>query len=575
MLAMKDPGIALSATDGTRVRRQDELQPISIKKFRKDWDRDAYIVDLGQNMVGWARLKVKGPAGHTVTLRFAEILDAKGKPYTDNLRSARVTDHYTLKGDPAGETYEPTFTFHGFRYVEVDRYPGELTEDAITGVVVHSDMDRIGGFECSDPLVNQLQSNIRWGEKGNYLEVPTDCPQRDERLGWTGDAQVFVRTGAWNFNVAPFFTKWQQDLADAQGGSGSIPNVIPAIGLGGNGGPAWSDAHIICPWTMYLCYGDTELLSRHYASLKKWVDSLANDSLGLIRSHPSKGWGGFGDWLSTGGGVTPGELIGTAFYAYAADLMSRIAGIVGHSEDHKSYAQLAEQIRDAFAKRYITADGLVWANTQTAYVLALQFGLVPQHLRAAAAEQLAKLVKDNGLHLTTGFVGTPYINHVLGAAGHLDLAYGLLFQKTFPSWLYAVTQGATTIWERWDGWTHDKGFQDPAMNSFNHYAYGAIGAWLYQCVAGIDVDPGRPGYKHIIIRPQPASKDAPGLDWAKGSIKTMYGTVSVHWTQQDGKVSLDLTVPPNTSATVHVPGRPEPIEVRAGQHRFEGTLTGQ
>jgi alpha-L-rhamnosidase len=566
-----DPAIAIVATDGTTVRRQEEVRPVKITKTWGHFGRVGYIVDLGQNLVGWVRLRMKGEAGKAVALRHAEMLDKEGRLYMANLRSASPAENYVLQGDPNGEVYEPSFTFHGFRYVEVTGYPGELTENDLTAIVVHSDMERTGEFECSDPLVNQLQSNIRWGQKGNYLEVPTDCPQRDERLGWTGDAQVFVRTGAFNYNVAPFFTKWQQDLADAQGENGSIPPVIPnPSGPGGNGGPAWADAHIICPWTMYLCYGDTRLLARHYDSLRKWVDSLEGDSRNLIRSYEGGPWGGFGDWLATDNGRenvsgrTPCEIIGTAFYAYSSGLLAKIAGILGKTDDAAKYCELSRDVREAFIKRFVTGEGLLFGDTQTAYVLALHFGLLPVDLRPLAAEALIRLIRKNGMHLTTGFVGSPYLNHVLTATGHLDVAYTLLLQKTAPSWLYAVTQGATTIWERWDGWTHDKGFQDPGMNSFNHYAYGAIGAWLYQSVAGIDADPERPGYKHILVRPQLAPAGTAGLTHARASLKSLYGTIESAWRLEGAKFTLEVTIPPNTTATIHLPGLRDAVR-EAGQ----------
>ncbi len=508
---------------------------------------------MGQNMVGWVRLKVKGPAGTTVTLRFGEMLNPDGTLYTANLRTARATDYYTL-GSDGEETWEPRFTFHGFRYVEVSGLPGKLTEDAVTGVVVHSDAPLAGSFECSDSLLNQLQHNIQWGQKGNYLDVPTDCPQRDERLGWTGDAQVFIRTGIFNRDVAAFFTKWQRDLADSQSPEGAFPMVVPSE-LAPDGGPAWADAGIICPWTVYLCYGDTAILAEHYDSMARFITYMERTSKDLIRcyeGHP--GFPGFGDWLALdGSGVTPGgtrhDLIGTAFFAYCARLMSRIAAILGKQTDAERYGRLFEDVRAAFQARFVAPSGLLVGGTQTSYVLALYFDLLPSEQRPIAVEQIVRDIQRRGGHLSTGFVGTSYLPFVLSDGGRLDAAYNLLFQKTWPSWLYAVTQGATTIWERWDGWTHDKGFQTTEMNSYNHYAYGAIGDWLYQVVAGLGLDADRPAYEHVIIRPNPEAR----LTYARAEYNSIRGKVASGWKVEDGKLTLSVTVPVGSTATVYVP----------------------
>ncbi|MCS6938244.1 MAG: glycoside hydrolase family 78 protein [Roseiflexaceae bacterium] len=550
------PDIALVAMRGPAVQRHEELRPVGPPTAFRSHQATRWVFDLGQNMVGWVRLRVRGPAGATVTIRHAEVLNPDGTIYTANLRSARATDHYTLRGE-GEEIWEPRFTFHGFRYVELSGYPGVPDIDAVTGIVVHSAVPPTGEFSCSDPLINQLQHNIVWGQKGNFLEVPTDCPQRDERLGWTGDAQVFIRTAAFNMNVAPFFTKWTQDLEDAQSPEGAYPPVAPLAGISGltDGGPAWADAGIICPWTIYLCYGDARLLETHYPSMQRFIEYLERSSRGFIRCYEDyPGFRGFGDWLALDGsgkvdGGTAKDLIGTAFFAYCARLMSRIAAILGHQRDAVRYRRLFERVRQAFIKRYVTGAGRVAGETQTGYVLALHFDLLPPELRPAAADALARDILARDTHLSTGFVGTPYLPHVLTAAGCLDLAYALLFQRTWPSWLYPVTQGATTIWERWDGWTHDKGFQDPGMNSFNHYAYGAIGEWLYSTVAGIDVDPEQPGYRHLILRPRPGG----GLTAARAVLETMYGRAMSAWRIDDNRFTWEIVVPPNTTATAYVP----------------------
>ena len=562
----EDTGAAIVGMTGPTVRAVKELRPIKIHK--RGAGRDTiYVVDLGQNMVGHVRLRVKGKAGATIRMQFVEVLDDKGNPYTANLRIAKQTDFYTLRGDVSGETFEPRFTFHGFRYVAVHGYPGELTTDAITGVVLHSDMAETGTFECSDPLVNQLQHNIQWGQRGNFLDVPTDCPQRDERLGWTGDAQVFVRTAAFNFDVSGFFAKWTHDLRDAQTKRGSYPEIVPDNGrtpgeallpFSGDGGPAWADAGIICPWTMYLCYGDRRLLERHYASMVRFVEYMEKEAepFGMIRSHPDwKGWHGFGDWLSQDGGKdrfgsTTKDLIGTAFLAHDARLLASIADVLGKPDDANRFTQLSELAAAAFCRRFVTPDGLIIGHTQTAYVLALHFDLLPEALRGPAVESLVRNIRDNGNKLSTGFVGSPYLNHVLTRAGRLDVAYDLLMQQQWPSWLYAVTHGATTIWERWDGWTHDRGFQDPGMNSFNHYAYGAIGDWLYQVVAGIEIDRAKPGYRHVNLHPHPQINGP--LTHAAATLDTIHGRIESGWRLDGGALHYNVTLPPNVTATMTI-----------------------
>ncbi len=458
------------------------IAPPTMSANKRRW-----LFDFGQNIVGRVRMKVRGSAGQVIDLRYTEMLDKDGKPYTLALRSARATDHYTTKGG-GEEIYEPRFTFHGFRYLELRDYPGTPTVDDVTGIVMHSDMAATGSFECSDAMINKLQSNIVWSQRGNFLDIPTDCPQRDERLGWTGDAQVFIRTAAFNMDVANFFTKWLQDVADSQGEDGRIPSVVPHVeSIYGEGGPAWADAAIICPWTIYRCYGDERILQTRYPMMRGFMDFLEEKSVNFIRADEHWKWKGYGDWLNIDA-ETPADLIGTAFYAHCARLMSEIARVVGKSEDAEKYSSLFEKVRKAWRGRFIKADGALTVKTQTAFVLALHFDLLPEDIRGKTVEALVADIESRGMHLSTGFVGTPYLNHVLANAGRMDVAYALLNQRTFPSWLYPITQGATTMWERWDAWTHDKGFNDTGMNSFNHYAYGAIGDWMYSTIAGIDLD---------------------------------------------------------------------------------------
>ncbi len=559
--AFDGPTPTLSAMLGPPVRATERLTPVADpRRLGSGWQRPRWVFDMGQNMVGRVRLRVRGRRGVTVRLRHAEMLDDRGELYTDNLRTARATDHFTLAGDGV-ETFEPRFTFHGFRYVELAGDIDPPGRDAVTGVVLHCDMTRTGTFACSNDLVNQLQHNIVWGQRGNFLDVPTDCPQRDERLGWTGDAQVFIRTAAFNYDVASFFAKWQRDIADAQTEAGGIPPVCPNTSPGGNaladGGPGWADAAVICPWTVLHCYADRGLLERHYASMQRYLDFLDRHRCkDDVRSHPDVDpWGGFGDWLAmdhgfdSRDGATPKDLIGTAFHAHVLRLMARIAHALDRPDDADAYARRADRARDAFQRRFVTADGLIAGMTQTAAVLALHFDLLRPEHRAAAADFLAADIRRRGGHLSTGFLGAPYINHVLSTVGRDDLAFQLLLQTSWPSWLYPVTRGATTVWERWNGWTHDRGFADPGMNSFNHYAYGSIGSWLYQHVAGIDADPDHPGYRRLIIRPRPGG----GLNWARAELRCVYGQIRSHWRRDADRFTLDLNLPPNTTARVSVP----------------------
>jgi len=566
---------------GITVQKILEIKP---KKLTEP-EKGVYVFDMGQNFAGWVRLKVSGEAGTKVVLRFAEMLNPDGTIYTENLRAARCTDTYILKGT-GKEIWEPRFTFHGFRYAEITGYPGKPVLDAITGVVVHSAIPMAGSFECSNPMVNQLYSNIVWSQRGNFIEIPTDCPQRDERLGWTGDAQIFIRTATYNMDVAAFFTKWLVDLEDAQSAEGAFPDVAPRKVAMGDGTAAWGDAGVICPWTIYEVYGDKQVIERHCESMKKWISYLKNNSEDLLR--PSKG---YGDWVSIASD-TPKDVIATAYFAYSTRLLSKMAAAIGKKEDNKEYEELFEQIKDAFNKAYVSDDGRIKGETQTCYLLGLYFDLLPEDKREAATQHLIEAIRNKDWHLSTGFVGLSYLVPTLTQTGHLDIAYRLLNNDTFPSWGYSIKNGATTIWERWDGWTEDKGFQTPGMNSFNHYAFGSIGRWLFGTVAGIDTD--GPGYKRIIIRPMPGG----GLDYARASYKSIHGKIVSDWRIKGSTFTLNVTIPANTTATVFVPagdiesitegGRPAAkaeavsllrrekdravFAVGSGQYRFVSTL---
>jgi alpha-L-rhamnosidase len=543
-IVLDHPKNILIAQQGYPVRAIGELKPQKIIHTPKG----ETVFDMGQNMVGWVRLRVKGQKGDHVVLKFAEVLDSAGNFYTANLRSAKATDEFILKGGEE-EVLEPHFTFHGFRFVKLEQFPGTPELNSVTGIVIHSDMPQTGSFTCSDSLINQLQHNIQWGQRGNFLDVPTDCPQRDERLGWTGDAQVFAPTAAFNFNVAPFFEKWLQDLSADQLPDGRVPDVIPDVRSGRGGSAAWGDVSIVVPWTVYQVYGDTTVLRAQYQSMKAWVEYM-NQRAG--DDHLWTGDEHYGDWLAFAstrsdypGAATDKDLIATAYEAFSTSRLAQIAAILGNTEDAKRYETLAGKIKDAFCAEFLTSSGRLVSNTQTAYALALSFNLLPDSMVAKAAAYLAEDVRKMG-HLTTGFVGTPLLCQALSDHGYADLAFTLLMRKEYPSWLYPVTQGATTIWERWDGQKPDGSFQDKSMNSFNHYAYGAIGNWLYNYLAGIRINPGKPGYKHFFLEPHPGST----LTSASAELKTLYGTILSEWKIADGKMIYSCMVPANTSATV-------------------------
>ena len=540
----------LVAPKGPPVRRIEELKAVQIITT-PEGDK---VIDFGQNLTGWVKMKVRGQAGTTVKLEHAEVLDKKGNFYIANLRAAKCEINYTLKGG-GEEVYEPHFTFFGFRYVRVKNFPTDLTLDAFTAVVVHSDMPKTGDFTCSNPLINQLQHNIQWGQKGNFLDVPTDCPQRDERLGWTGDAQAFARTAAYNYNVSGFFTKWLTDVAADQHKTGAVPFVIPDVLSRGalQVSAGWGDVAVIAPWTMYTVYGDKRLLEQQYPSMKAYVEyirKVSGDS--LIWKKGSV----FGDWLffhpretkhSEADGFTNHDYIATAFYAYSTHLLQQAAEALGKKEDADVYKKLFNKIKENFIEEYFTARGRTASDSQTSYVLALFFDLVPEKMRPKAVQYLVDDIKNRGNHLSTGFLGTPYLCHVLSQNGKTDVAYDLLFQESYPSWLYPVKMGATTIWERWDGIKTDSTFQDAGMNSFNHYAYGAIGDWMYRNVAGIEA--GKVGYKHIIIQPQPTSK----LDSAKATFNSSYGEIESGWKKTSTGYTFSIKIPANTTATVKLP----------------------
>jgi alpha-L-rhamnosidase len=511
------------------------------------------VIDFGQNLVGWARIKVAGKAGQFIRLNHAEVLDKAGNFYTLNLRFAKSEVKYILKDGE--QTLEPDFTYQGFRYLRIKGYPGKIDTANITAIALYSDLKNTGSLVTSNPLLNQLQHNIQWGQKGNFLDVPTDCPQRDERLGWTGDAQAFSPTAAYNMNVSGFFDKWLKDLAADQREDGAVPWVIPNMMPKTSAGVAgWSDASTIIPWNMYLYYGDKRLLQQQYESMKAWVGYIQKTSINDLWNTGFQ----FGDWCfysptptddSGKAAVTDKTLIAEAFYAHSTQIMIDAAKVLGREDDVEKYTELLKKIKKAFQKEYVTPNGRTVSSTQTAYLLTLEFDLLPEDQRAQLAARLVQNIKDYGNHLTTGFLGTPYLCHVLTRFGYEDVAYILLLQDTYPSWLYPVKKGATTIWERWDGIKANGELQSPSMNSFNHYSYGAIGDWMYRVMAGINTDEKETGYKKIVIAPHPGGN----LTMVNANLETLYGPINAAWHMNNEVMSLDVTVPVNTTAEIILP----------------------
>jgi len=520
---------------GIPVRRTGEVKPVSISEPKPG----VYVFHLGQNFAGRARLKVRGKRGDKVTLRFAEMLNPDGTIYTTNLRSARATDTYILKGG-ATELWEPSFTYHGFQYVEVAGYPGKPELDAITGIVLHSGLAITGSFETSNPLVNKIYSNLLWGQRSNYFEVPTDCPQRDERAGWMGDAQIFIRTASYNMDIAPFFTKWMIDVDDAQLPDGAFQNTSPTAYAGKAAG--WADAGVICPWTIYRVYGDTRIIEKHYPAMAKYLEFMKARS----PEDLSPALGAYGDWLNIND-PTPQDFITTAYYGLDAELMSEMAQAIGKPEDASQYLEMSGKIKEAFSGSFVSSEGGVKGDSQTGYLMALGFGLLPADLRAKAGENLLRRIQESDWCISSGFLGAKYIMPVLTELGRLDIAYRLLLNTRYPSWGYSINQGATTIWERWNSYTKENGFNDPGMNSFNHYAFGSVGEWLFSSLAGIDTD--GPGFKNIVIHPHPGGD----LTWAKASYDSIRGPITVFWKLEQDEFKLEVSIPANTSATVYIP----------------------
>jgi alpha-L-rhamnosidase len=545
----------LRAQGGARVRMMDTL-PCREVLCTPEGDT---VLDFGQNLAGRIHVTASGKPGDVIELRCFETLDAKGNVYLDNLRKAKTTMKYIFAREET-VTWHPRFTYMGFRYALVISYPGEVKKENFTAHTLHSSMERIGSITCSNPLLNQLHHNYLWGMKSNFLDVPTDCPQRDERLGWTGDAQIFCRTASYLCNTYTFFKKWLRDVEADQTPEGGVPHVVPNIEEGRTDGnwllsqgphsaAAWADVAVIMPWTMYLMFGDKEILERQYASMKGWITFMREHSEDYIWNYRLQ----FGDWVALDAeegsyfGATPNDLTCTAYFAYSTGLFAKAARVLGKPEAAE-YEELYAKIVKKFQQTFFDENGDLTAQTQTAHIVALYFKLTPEAYISRTVEGLKRLLaKENG-HLVTGFVGTPYFCHALSQNGCVKEAYDLLLKEDFPSWLYQVKMGATTIWEHWDGLKPDGTMWSADMNSFNHYAYGAIGEWMYRVMAGLETDESQSGFAHALIYPRPGG----GLAYVEGRYHSVYGEEYVRWEQEDDTITLTVKIPANTTAEIRL-----------------------
>ncbi len=548
----------LEAFPGLPVRLTQELKPVALTSPTNG----VYIFNLGQNFAGVVRLKVKGVAGTQIQLRYGEMLYPDGRLMTENLRKARATDTYILRGDKLGEEWTPRFTFHGFQYVELSGYPGKPAMDAITGIVLHSDTPLTSGFECSDPVPNRLFKNVVWTQRANFLDLPTDCPQRDERFGWMGDAQIYAHCATLNADVAAFYTKWLREVMEAQRPSGTFPGYCPyPFQHGWDFGTAWCDAGVICPWTVWQAYGDTRIIERCWPFMVKFMDWRKATSQAFLGINHGNDWG---DWLSFGT-KTPLEYVDTVYFAYSANLMSQMAAAIGKTEQSAAYQDLFQNIKKAFAKKYLKPDGSLGVDNETVYALALYMDLIPANLRAQSGKILANKLRSGETGdksgMMTGFLGTRPLLPVLTSVGENDLAVKHFQSRKFPSWGYEVEQGATTIWERWNSFTKEHGFggadgqQNASMNSFAHYSFGAVCEWMINDLAGIQSD--GVGYDKIIIHPHPptpgSNPERKPIAWVKAHYDSIHGRISSEWRRTEKQFELTVEIPANTTATVILP----------------------
>ncbi len=557
---------------GSRHLRSQVGEPMKVVKrvapVSIDVRDSSTLIDFGQNLIGRLRLQITGlHRGDIIHLSHGEMVDGTDL-YTDNLRSAEALDIVVANG--ATLDFEPAFTLHGFRYASVSGLRSTAEIRFIEAQVVSSDLEMVGEISTSSPLVNQLISNIEWSQRGNFVGIPTDCNQRDERLGWTADAQIFTPTAALNSDIYAFMTSWLEDLAGAQAPDGRVPDVVPLPPTSTNffdGAPAWGDAATIVPWHLYRTYGDRDLLEKHFSMMRGWVDYVS-------RENPDGAWtrsvgNNYGDWLSVGAD-TPKPVVSLAYRIHSLDIVGQAAHALAMPEVAAEYEQLAQMLRRQFEATLVSADGEVLGDTQTGYLVALAWRLVGDDRRAALSDRLVTNIVDNGRLLSTGFLGVNLLCPILTELGHQDLALDLLLEERFPSWGFSIAHGATTIWERWDGWTPESGFHTPTMNSFNHYSLGSVGEWLYRYLAGIDQHPDSVGYRDLLIRPTLTDR----FDQVAATFESPRGLVAAGWVRTGTTYRISLTVPPGSTATVELPDRR--LTAGAGSHEYVvSTSTGR
>jgi alpha-L-rhamnosidase len=547
--------VQLDAQMNEPIATITELKPISVNEPKPG----VYIYDLGQNMVGWCRIRMSGPADSVVTLRHGEMLNGDGTLYTESLAGAIQTDRYTLDGKDERE-FEPHFTYHGFRYVEVTGPSRKPPIDMLTGVVIASSAPAAGTIQMSDSLYNRIVRNTLWSQRGNMHSVPTDCPQRDERMGWMGDAQVFCQTSIFNLDMAAFYTKWIRDIRDAQARNGRYPDFAPQPYDPERkfmNAPGWADAGVVVPWRLYQNYGDTRILEEHYASVVRFIEHIRETNPDFVWKNDVGNR--YGDWLNGNtivsvdypktGGNMPHDAYATAFYAHSTEILSKMAKVLGKNEDAERYGRLASDIRQAFVKNFLRSSGEIDGDTQAGYALALSFDLLPESARAGVAQRMVEAIRRYDGRMSTGFQSTLRMMMELSRYNFNSFAYALAESRRLPSWGYSIDQGATTIWERWDAYVAGRGFQDAGMNSFNHYSFGSVVEWMYRAILGINYDEQKPGYRHVIIRPIPGGS----LTWVRGEYRSISGPIGVDWKLSKGRFLLTVNVPANTEATLFLP----------------------